>query len=374
MAATSAGPHRTKRQTLLWSVVAGIVAALVIATIPPALLEAVIGATGLSEFVPAAAPPLGNTARMLLALFAGLVAAGIVFFITNRTPSDTAQENPDMGVALREKLNAASPPQADYDLPERKKSRGFALPKFDAKSLTRFLRKPKKSGAGDGNGVGEKARITDLADLPRLRDSDTHPDAPPRKPIMAGADLGAPLPPAEEAPDLAPPVNPFAARPRDENVDADASSGSHGDIVPETVEVSAAQPVGHSETQAPVPSETVSAEPTRATTSEGPTPSGEELLALSVDELADRLELGLARLRELAGGAAQPAPRPADADVPEQAAIQDTVPERPSAPPLQAVEPTEEEQRATAEKERAADMDAALKAALGTLERMTVNR
>ena len=49
------------------AVAGGIAAALVIATLPHVYLENIIGATGLSEIIPAAAPPLGNTAPGLIA-------------------------------------------------------------------------------------------------------------------------------------------------------------------------------------------------------------------------------------------------------------------------------------------------------------------
>ena len=57
------------------AVAGGIAVALVVATLPHVYLENIVGATGLSEIVPAAAPPLGNTARSLIA-----VVAGFIFF------------------------------------------------------------------------------------------------------------------------------------------------------------------------------------------------------------------------------------------------------------------------------------------------------
>ncbi len=109
--------------------VAGFAAAavaFVCFAMPADLLGGLIGRTPLPSLVPAAAPPLGATARLLLMV----AAAGLTFTL------------------LVLALGALSRPT--------------------------------------------KPRRTAL-DVPRLRRADAHPDAPARRPILAGLDLGDPL-------------------------------------------------------------------------------------------------------------------------------------------------------------------------------------
>ena len=108
----------------------------------------------------------------------------------------------------------------------------------------------------------------------------------------------------------------------------------------------------------------------------------EDLSGLSISELADRLESGLNRLKEIeratevaAAAIAVASETPAAPVVPAapQAAggVSVSNSEEPmQVPPLKPVEPSAEEVQAA----RQADMDAALKAALGTLEKMTAQR
>ncbi|MBY8825790.1 hypothetical protein [Sphingomonas colocasiae] len=60
----------------LWmGVSCGIAVGLIVMMLPVALLESLVEQTGLASVLPAAAPPLGQTARGLLAAIAGLVMA-----------------------------------------------------------------------------------------------------------------------------------------------------------------------------------------------------------------------------------------------------------------------------------------------------------
>ena len=139
--------------------VGGIAAALVVATLPTVYLEKIIGLTGIAEIVPAAAPPLGNTAKSLLAVSAGIFSASVIYVFLNRKGGS------DMSLAIRKNLTP------DPEPVEEPKSK-FSMPKF---SLKKMLQKPKK----------KKGKVTDLADLPQLREADSHPDAPARRPIFA---------------------------------------------------------------------------------------------------------------------------------------------------------------------------------------------
>ncbi len=151
------------------ALVGGIAAALVVATLPSVYLEKIIGMTGVAEIIPAAAPPLGNTAKSLLAIFAGLVSTSVIFYFLHR------QGGSDMGLAIR-KLANWEEEKAEWE--ERK-----SKPKKGKFSLKKLLQKPKK----------KKDEVKDLSDLPNLREKDVHPDAPARQPIFAEKDLGSPL-------------------------------------------------------------------------------------------------------------------------------------------------------------------------------------
>ncbi len=325
------------------AVAGGIAAALVIATLPHVYLEDIVGATGLSEVVPAAAPPLGNTARGLIALVAGMISASALYLILNsRTKSH--EGGSDMGLAIRKNLTTESIDQ------QRDGKARFGVPKLNlsAKSLTKFLKKPKKS----------PGQVTELKDLPNIRPADRHPDAPARQPIFASSDLGQPL--AEKIKRFDEPLlQKETVEPEQPEVQFAKAS------VPAAPEAGTQSPV--QEQLAEIHAEYAAAQ------RETNTPKA-DLSGMSLAELADRLEAGLARLDALQGRQ-RVSPVPAEAPVlnPEK---ETPVPETPAAaapvaiPPLRSVDGVESHSPTA----RQADMDAALKAALGTLERMTAQR
>ncbi|GAA0486735.1 hypothetical protein GCM10009096_31930 [Parasphingorhabdus litoris] len=332
----------------IMAVAAGVGAALVVVTLPHVYLESTIGATGLSEILPAAAPPLGNTARGLLAIMAGLVSASAIYFFLNRKGSS------DMGVALREQINAASPIELELE-EEAKKKKRFALPKFDAKSLTKFLKRPKK----------DKAKVMDLADLPQLRKLDDDAEEAERPSIFNVPDAADPI--AQEIQQF---EEPAALDIPEESVAETTSAEAE-------VAVENAAPV-----EAPVvETAVVDAETVPEPVQKNAMPK-EDLSALSIAQLADRLEAGLTRLKQLEAaslnGAAVASPAPATepsepAPQHENAPAADPVRDEAPAftpPPLKEVEQAPEPMM----EERQADMDVALKAALGTLEKMTAQR
>ena len=120
--------------------VAGL-AALAVAfaafTIPDALLGRAIEATGLPSVLSAAQPPLGNTARLLMALAGALAAFAAAFALA---------------------------------------------------ALARSLRQPLARAGRRGRARPLRRRAFNRADA--------HPDAPPRRPISAARDLGEPAPPS----------------------------------------------------------------------------------------------------------------------------------------------------------------------------------
>ncbi|MEO9634185.1 MAG: hypothetical protein ABJF89_05475 [Parasphingorhabdus sp.] len=321
------------------AIAGGIAASLVIATLPHVYLENVVGATGLSELVSAAAPPLGNTARGLIAVVAGLISASTLYIFLNHKLKFLGGGS-DMSLAIRKNL---TPEPIE---PERESKLRFAVPKLNlsAKSLTKFLKKPKKS-------AGE---VTELKDLPEVRPADSHPDAPARQPIFAASDLGTPLdgkiqqfdqPEAE--PEMAEAVErpePTIAQPAPFVGEKVFAASPEADVAPAAV-------------QAPISTEQA------------------DLSTLSLAELTDRLETGLKRLEalEMLKRNVEPQVTQQAAPIVEEPAPQAEVPEMAAPvamPPLRSVASVE----ADVQDNRQADMDAALKAALGTLERMTAHR
>jgi hypothetical protein len=129
---------------------AGGGAVLVVLSTPVALLEMLIASAGVSEMLPAAAPPLGLTARLLIAVFAGLMAIGIAWTVTGTT---------------NRRAPADGRAQGDRKM-------GFALSKLTALARGRSASTP----------------LAQVA--PILRRADAHPDAPARAPIFASRDFG----------------------------------------------------------------------------------------------------------------------------------------------------------------------------------------
>ena len=130
------GPERSALDLPVASL-AALAIAFAAFTIPDALLGRAVEATGLPAVLSAAQPPLGATARLLLALSGALATFAITF-------------------ALLRWL-------------DRFAGRAPAL-------------------------VGEQQAPTPAA--PRIRKADAHPDAPPCRPISAARDLGEPAPPS----------------------------------------------------------------------------------------------------------------------------------------------------------------------------------
>ena len=322
----------------------GIAVALVVATLPHVYLENIVGATGLSEIIPAAAPPLGNTARGLIATVAGLISASALYLLLNHK-TKSHEGGSDMGLAIRNNLTTESLED------EREERSRFTVPKLNlsARSLTKFLKKPRKSS-------GE---VTELKDLPDTRTADRHPDAPARQPIFASSDLGAPL--AEK-------IKRFDETVAQEDITeteepAKQSAGMRDPLSSKKMAPSQSEerPVQNRTEPVARPVEAVSPKP--------------DLSALSLDQLADRLEAGLERLEALQKSEPAAKAQASPEKVPD-ADHMASLPDAPQAeapvamPPLRSVDPVE----TGGQTNRQADMDAALKAALGTLERMTVQR
>jgi hypothetical protein len=157
-------PQNDKMKPIAMAVGGSIIAAVATMFVPTHILESITGATGLSELVHATAAPLGDTARALIAFGTGAVTLIILLAFTMRSsepkeyaaprhsePYDHIGDGADRLSGLKERLGQIN------------------MPKM-----------PWTRGEDD---------ILDLADLPKLRSNDAHPDAPPRRPISVLNDI-----------------------------------------------------------------------------------------------------------------------------------------------------------------------------------------
>lgn len=145
--------------------------------VPVRVWEMITGSTGISEMVPVAAAPLGDKARALIAFGLGAVTFIMIAAQTLRRPArsrfvaDVVANDPHM----------SSFKDAVFDLTEE------ADPE-PSPSLAARLRGKLAAWA---EARRDSSAIVTLEDLPKLRASDAHPDAPPRRPFSAGRDLEA---------------------------------------------------------------------------------------------------------------------------------------------------------------------------------------
>ena len=163
------------------------IAAIAAMFVPTGIWETLTGSTGVSEMIPATAAPLGDTARALIAFAFGALTFAILAVMLlrkNRAPKQSVIAQPEIEteaegeaepVWIEPTLEAE---MADADEEDAEKS-----------SLLSRLRDRISAFAAARRGAGE---ITDLEDLPKLRSGDAHPDAPPRRPLLATRDLVEP--------------------------------------------------------------------------------------------------------------------------------------------------------------------------------------
>ncbi|MBB6123331.1 hypothetical protein [Sphingobium subterraneum] len=228
---------------------AGAGAGVAAFTVPVPMLEMLLASSGVSEWIPAAAPPLGMTARLLVAGSAAVFAAGVVATLGARSSRVDEAKSEKRGLSMASAFSR----------------------------LTAFARR------GDS---GAESRESDR-NAPVARRADAHPDAPARSPIFASRDLA-------QAP----------------SVDVEPSTSiMHGedDVMPDGVVVDA-EGLDMPRTPEPMPWEAIKAEMERigATMGAGTpraeprdgTEVGDRLPTIS--ELAERLERGIARQRAAA--------------------------------------------------------------------------
>lgn len=154
----------------------GVAAGIASSFIPMGAIEGFVSAYGIAELLPAAAPPLGNTARLALSTGIGTLTAGALLALLPRA------ETQDMGfesIVTKDVAGTAPVTTAPVEAPVAGGSK-----------LGGWLRTLRF-----GKAAAAPGEITDFADLARtrIRNNDQHPDAPARPPILASSDLGEPI-------------------------------------------------------------------------------------------------------------------------------------------------------------------------------------
>ena len=176
---------------MIQAVAIGVGVALILFAMPAGLVEMLVASSGVSEAVPAAAPPLGFKARLLLAGFGALMAMGLVWARDRErgtAPSNLQVDGCRTGI---QGVNIM----------------GFALSKLSWLSRSRSTR------------LSRGAR-------PALRRADAHPDAPARAPIYAsrdfdGLDIFPRIAPARAALEQAADPQYLPQQPVEDAIDAD---------------------------------------------------------------------------------------------------------------------------------------------------------
>ena len=119
------GMQNSQIRAIAMAFAGAVVAAVATMFVPAGILESITGATGLSELVPAARAPLGDTARALIAFGAGAITLAVLaFFLLRQDDAPFARTAP------------VAPDWADDDAPSfqdrlsRIKLPSLALPKM----------------------------------------------------------------------------------------------------------------------------------------------------------------------------------------------------------------------------------------------------
>jgi hypothetical protein len=163
--------HNERTKTIGMAIGAGIIAAVATMFVPTSMLEALTGATGLSELVPATAAPLGDKARAIIAFATGAVTLALAIGLLSRS-SRTLDST--TGSASSNKTPAEGDESESMPLLSQLQQRlgAFKAPKMPW---------ARNEASND---------VFELSDLPQLRTQDAHPDTPRRRPISAASDFG----------------------------------------------------------------------------------------------------------------------------------------------------------------------------------------
>ncbi|MEE9432736.1 MAG: hypothetical protein V3V15_00670 [Sphingorhabdus sp.] len=330
-------PQDRKKKAVLTAVVVSIIAGVATMFIPASILGSITGVTGLSELVPATAPPLGDKARALIAFGTGALTLAVltVFLLSKEDGESQTEASPQDDIA--QERGAADKP-------------GAALLSVLASRIAQinFPKMPWVKGENE---------IRDLSDLPSVRHADTHPDAPARRPLLATKDL----PVAADAPTTmsAVPSGGIAENaPVVETPVEEVSAGSPATAMPafeEAVQAATPKPARQEGQAAAAPVEPINAAPADKPSLDEMIGQLESAVTQRKTQLAELEQVAAKIIPQAAETASEEADVAAAADMPEEGPAADR-------PPLEAVP--------TSPAEVEGDIDHALNAALETLQRM----
>lgn len=154
-------------RAIMLAMAGAIIVSVTFMFLPVRLLESAAGSSGLSELIPAARAPLGDTARALFAFGSGALTLSVLVYALLH-----------FGTTSTKRIELEEPtPDWAHEPEEAKAASRLARLKMPSLSIPKM---PWVHDDGD---------ITELSDLPKLRNGDTHPDAPPRRPLFANQDL-----------------------------------------------------------------------------------------------------------------------------------------------------------------------------------------
>lgn len=171
---------------------AGAVAAIGAMFVPTGIWETLTGSTGISEMVPATAPPLGDTARALISYSLGaltlLLLSGLFLRkAAHRHYPAIAHDDPFWSYSEAfEDNDTVEDAEAFVEYEMFDGNDAFDEAGDEKASIFARLRARIAAFVEARRNGGE---ITDLEDLPKLRAGDAHPDAPPRRPFSANRDI-----------------------------------------------------------------------------------------------------------------------------------------------------------------------------------------
>jgi hypothetical protein len=208
----------------IFAFVGSAIVAIAAMFVPVRVWEMITGSTGISEMVPVAAAPLGDKARALIAFGLGAVTFIMLAAQTLRRParSRSVADVADDVVANEPRMSSWN--DAVFDLTE----------KADPEPSPSLVARLRGKLAAWAEARRDSSAIVTLEDLPKLRASDAHPDAPPRRPFSAGRDLEALAAEGE-------PVSTVSMFARE------AQTISEAPIAPEAPEASIAEPIAEDE-------------------------------------------------------------------------------------------------------------------------------
>jgi hypothetical protein len=208
----------------IFAFVGSAIVAVAAMFVPVRVWEMITGSTGISEMVPVAAAPLGDKARALIAFGLGAVTFIMLAAQTLRRParSRSVADVADDVVANEPRMSSWN--DAVFDLTE----------KADPEPSPSLVARLRGKLAAWAEARRDSSAILTLEDLPKLRASDAHPDAPPRRPFSAGRDLEALAAEGE-------PVSTVSMFARE------AQTISEAPIAPEAPEASIAEPIAEDE-------------------------------------------------------------------------------------------------------------------------------